>query len=127
MRIPVLIAALIATPAAADPVGRYTVSGSNPGMANGSYTGTVEVTRLGDTYSVVWVVGDTTYHGHAIGATERAGRLLPGPASSRDTVLMVGYPNGVVTMLEGENGTYSGLWLTFGEDALGDEVWTPAE
>ena len=119
-----LIAA-VAAPAAADPVGRYAVAGSNPGMVQSTYGGTVEVTRQGETYSVVWEIGETVYVGTGIGATERGGRYLPGPASPRDTVLIVGYPDGVVTMLEGANGVYTGLWATFGEDALGEEVWTP--
>jgi hypothetical protein len=37
---------------AADPVGRYAVSGVSPG-GGGSYSGTATVTKTGDTFKVV--------------------------------------------------------------------------
>ena len=47
-----VLAALEAAPAhAADPVGFYSVEGTNPGH-DGTYRGTVIVTRTGDTFRV---------------------------------------------------------------------------
>src|SRR5664280_1264646 len=40
---------------AADPVGSYSVQGSNPGN-RGNYSGTVTVEKTGETYRVIWVV-----------------------------------------------------------------------
>ena len=54
-------AALLASAAvafAADPIGEYSVEGTNPG-GNGKYSGTVTVEKTGETYRVIWVVGDT--------------------------------------------------------------------
>ena len=54
----------------ADPVGRYTVTGSNPGSnpgSNGRYSGTVTVERTGDTFRVTWDIGRQTFVGTGIG------------------------------------------------------------
>ena len=48
--------------ALADPVGHYSVAGANPG-GGGKYSGDVTVDKTGDTYKVVWQVGDDTYIG----------------------------------------------------------------
>ena len=41
---------------AGDPVGTYSVIGSNPG-GRGRYSGTVTVERTGDTFRVTWDIG----------------------------------------------------------------------
>jgi hypothetical protein len=72
-------ALLLSSAALADPIGRYDVQGSNPGSGS-TYSGTVTVERTGETYRVVWVVGDTRYVGTGIGNKDfiavsyRAGR-----------------------------------------------------
>ena len=50
----------------ADPVGTYDVEGSDPG-GGATYRGTVEVARTGETYQVIWTIGNATYTGTAIG------------------------------------------------------------
>ncbi len=56
---------LIAVPlTAADLSGNYQASGTNPG-GKGSYTGTVQITKNGDSYRMVWEVG-TSYVGTGI-------------------------------------------------------------
>ncbi len=96
---------------AADPVGTYVVTGYNPGRAGG-YTGTVTVTRTGNTFQVVWTVDTARYVGTAIGD---------------NTVLAVSYGSG------GESGValYSttglgwvGRWATANGTQLGGERWT---
>ena len=51
---------------AADPVGSYSVEGTNPG-GKSTYKGTVTVTKTGETFRVIWVVGGTRYIGTGIG------------------------------------------------------------
>jgi hypothetical protein len=51
-----------ATAFPADPVGSYSVEGTNPGSGS-KYTGTVAVEKTGGAYRVVWVVGGVRYIG----------------------------------------------------------------
>ncbi len=57
---------VVTVPALADPVGRYTVEGKNPG-GGPSYSGTVSVERTGQTYRVVWDVGGSRFIGTGVG------------------------------------------------------------
>src|SRR5258708_3389140 len=68
MRHLLVAAALLwsATAFAADPVGTYKIEGTNPGSGT-KYTGTVTVEKTGETYRVVWVVGDSRYVGTGLG------------------------------------------------------------
>lgn len=45
--------------------GQYRLIGTNPGDG-GTYTGTVRVSRTGQTYSVVWTIGSQTFQGIGI-------------------------------------------------------------
>jgi len=60
------VVAMIATSALADPIGKYSIRGTNPGDGK-PYSGEVTVTRTGDTYRVVWLIGSDTYTGTGIG------------------------------------------------------------
>ena len=53
----------------ADPTGRYTVRGTNPGDSK-PYTGQVLVARTGQTYQVLWSIGGQTYVGTGIGSAD---------------------------------------------------------
>jgi hypothetical protein len=95
---------------AADPVGRYRVTGTNPGGGS-SYHGTVTVDRTGDTYRVVWVVGGTRYIGTGIGTREG---------------LAVSYRSGNSTGLAlygADGGNWEGVWTYAGGRDIGTEVW----
>ena len=99
-----------ATAYAADPVGRYSVEGSNPG-GGGSYTGTVSVEKTGETYRVIWVVGGTRYIGTGIGDKN---------------FIAVSYKSGSDTGLAlygSDGGNWTGVWTYAGGRALGAEVW----
>ena len=48
---------------AADPVGSYSVEGTNPGSGS-RYSGTVTVEKTGQTYRVIWVVAGTALCRH---------------------------------------------------------------
>ena len=103
--------AAFTTPAyAADPVGTYTVEGTNPG-GSGNYSGTVTVTKTGETYNVVWVIGGTRYIGTGIGNKD---------------FIAVSYRSGNNTglALYGEDGgNWTGIWAYSGSRQLGAEEW----
>jgi hypothetical protein len=65
--ITVLAVGLFGTAArAGDPVGTYSVSGSNPG-GGGAYSGTATVEKTGGTYKVTWDVAGTHFEGTGLG------------------------------------------------------------
>jgi hypothetical protein len=95
---------------AADPTGRYTVTGSNPGGGS-EYSGTVSVEKTGQTYRVIWVVGGTRYIGTGIGNHD---------------FIAVSYKSGSDTGLAlygSDGGNWSGVWAYSGAKRMGTEVW----
>jgi hypothetical protein len=94
----------------ADPVGRYNVTGTNPG-GGGRYTGTVSVERTGQTYRVIWIVGGTRYIGTGIGNKD---------------FLAVSYRSGDQSglALYGASGDdWEGVWTYSGGREIGAEAW----
>lgn len=99
------------TCAFADPVGRYSVAGSNPGNG-GKYSGTVIVERTGETYRVTWSIAGQTYVGTGIG---------------NDKGLAVAYSAAGQTgvAIYGANGDgWEGAWTYANGRSIGGEVWT---
>jgi hypothetical protein len=97
---------------AGDPVGRYTLIGSNPGSSNDRYAGTVTVERTGETFRVTWDIGSQTFIGTGIGS---------------DKGFAVSYRSGSQTGLaiygaKGDN--WEGVWTYTGSQNIGGEVWT---
>lgn len=95
---------------AADPTGIYSVEGSNPGGGS-AYRGTVTVTRTGETYRVVWVVGATRYVGTGIGNKD---------------FIAVSYRSGTDTGLAlygADGGNWAGVWTYSGGRDVGAEFW----
>jgi hypothetical protein len=108
----VLSLCLVATAAAADPVGQFAVAGTNPGGGSG-YSGVVNVERTGDTYRVVWNVGGQRYNGTGIG---------------NDEFIAVSYRSGDSTGLalyRATGGGWEGIWTYAGSRQIGTERWTP--
>ena len=99
-----------ATAFAADPVGSYTVEGNNPGGGS-RYTGTVTISRTGDTYRVVWVVGSTRYVGTGIGDKDF---IAVSYRSGNDTGL---------ALYGSDGGNWKGLWTYAGGREVGTEIW----
>lgn len=95
---------------AADPVGSYTVQGNNPGGGS-RYTGTVTISRTGDTYRVVWVVGSTRYVGTGIGDKDF---IAVSYRSGNDTGL---------ALYGSDGGNWKGLWTYAGGREVGTEIW----
>jgi hypothetical protein len=96
---------------AADPVGRYRVSGNNPG-GNGNYSGAVTVEKTGDTYKVTWLIGTDKQFGTGIGD---------------QNFLAVSYQSGNNTGLAlylESGGNWQGVWTYQNGTRLGNEVWT---
>jgi hypothetical protein len=95
---------------AADPVGTYTIEGTNPG--NGSkYSGTVTVEKTGETFRVVWNVGGSRYVGTGLGDKN---------------FIAVSYSSGSDTglALYGEDGgNWKGVWTYAGSRNMGTELW----
>ena len=96
---------------AGDPVGRYSVVGTNPGN-KGQYSGTVRVERTGQTFRVTWDIGNQTFIGTGIGS---------------DKGFAVSYRSGNQTGLaiygaKGDN--WEGVWTYTGGQNIGGEVWT---
>ena len=105
---------LLSTAALADPVGRYSVRGTNP---NGSsYSGEVRVSRTGDTYRVVWDIGNQTYTGTGIG---------------NDDFIAVSYRAGSQTGIalygRKSNGVWEGVWTYAGGREIGTDRWSPRD
>jgi hypothetical protein len=96
---------------AADPVGSYSVKGTNPGN-NGKYSGKVTVTKTGETYSVIWIVGGTKYVGTGIGDKN---------------FIAVSYKSDEGTGLAlygADGGNWAGVWTYAGGRQVGSEVWS---
>jgi hypothetical protein len=102
---------LIATSAFADPIGKYSIRGTNPGDGK-PYSGEVTVTRTGDTYRVVWLIGSDTYTG-----------------TGSNDFLAVSYRSGNETGLalygRKSDGKWHGIWTYAGGRQIGTDVWTP--
>jgi hypothetical protein len=95
---------------AADPTGNYTIKGTNPG-GNGTYSGSVTVSKTGETYRVVWVVGGTRYIGTGIGNKD---------------FIAVSYKSGNDTGLAlygADGGNWAGVWAYSGARQVGSEIW----
>ena len=94
----------------ADPVGKYSVQGANPGGA-GEYSGTVSVEKTGETYRVIWVVGGQRYIGTGIGNKD---------------FIAVSYKSGSETGLAlygADGGNWAGIWTYAGGKTVGPEIW----
>jgi hypothetical protein len=126
----ILACGLIAAPglALADPTGTYNVAGK---AADGhSYSGTVEVSRTGPTYKVVWNIDGKTSIGTGLGSHfDGPGLYTTGAASEKDTALSVGYVNkdtfGICSYIRRADGSWDGIWTYGGSQNIVHETWTP--
>jgi hypothetical protein len=119
---------LLATPALADPVGSFSVTG--PAEGGGIYEGTVTVTRTGETYRVVWLIAGDRFVGTGFGGIVVEGGLVLGAADPSDTLLAVAYTapggsTGLAVTIDGGDGTWVGRWTPGGGNTVQGEVWQP--
>jgi len=96
---------------AGDPVGTYSVSGSNPG-GGGAYTGTATVEKTGGIYKVTWDVAGTHSEGTGLGDSRFLG------VSYR-----TGNNNGLA-LYSPEGNDWVGVWTYAGGTEVGKEKWT---
>ena len=107
----VLCVATFALARAEDPIGRYEVSGTNPGN-KGTYTGTAVIEKTGDTYRVVWQIGSDRYVGTGIGTPE---------------FIAVSYRLGNesgLALYSASGAGWKGIWTYAGGREIGTEIWT---
>lgn len=115
----------------ADPTGTYNVSGRN--ASDGStYTGTVEVSRVGATYKVVWTIAGKQSVGTGLGSHfEHGDTIITGPATDDDTGLAVGYSTGdgygIATYYLQRDESWQGVWAYGGSQNVTTEIWTRQE
>jgi hypothetical protein len=100
----------VAAAFAADPVGTYNVEGTY--LSGSRYSGTVTVTKTGETYKVVWeIVGGHTFTGTAIGNGD---------------FMAIGYVYDKGTGLElavADGGNWNCLYAPGGGTKIGRETW----
>ena len=97
--------------ACADPVGTYSMTGSNPETGS-PYKGQVSVIQTGDTYRVVWNVGQQQIIG--------VGMLYKNFFS---VAYRLGNAAGIAFYTE-EGNDWAGVWALIGGSKLGTERWT---
>ena len=126
----ILACSLIAAPtlALADPTGSYNVAGH--ATDGSSYKGTVEVTRTGPTYKVVWNIDGKKSIGTGLGSHfDGPGSFTTGPASEKDIALSVGYVNkdsfGICSYARRADGSRAGIWTYGDSQKIVREIWTP--
>jgi hypothetical protein len=102
---------LSASATLADPVGRYEMSGTNPGTGL-KYSGTVIVQRTGDTFQVTWAYP--------------SGQRIIGIGIGKSDYFAVSYQlgNNIGLAVYTETGDgWVGIWAPAGSPALGTESW----
>ena len=100
----------VATAFAADPVGSYDVQGTNPDGSK--YRGTVTVSQTGQTYRVIWQIGNQRYNGTAIGDKD---------------FLAISYRSGNesgLALYGAEGDDWKGIWTYSGGTTIGAELWS---
>jgi hypothetical protein len=115
MRIFIAFAAavLLGAPAARadDPVGQYAVNGNNPG-GGPAYRGAAVVQRTGETYRVMWIIGNQRIEGTAIG-----------DKSFLTVTYRFGDQIGLAFYASTKDGNWQGVWTFTGATQLGAEHW----
>jgi hypothetical protein len=121
-----LLALAVPFPVLADPVGTYDVTGINPDTG-GEYTGTVTISRTGETYSVIWLIAGTESSGVGIGG-KRGENATTRAASPDDDMITIGYGNtsgfGIAQYDLQADGSWRGHWAYGGAEKVSTETWT---
>jgi hypothetical protein len=100
-------------PASAEaPLGDWMVRGQNPADER-VYKGQVSVIKSGDTYTVLWRFGATTYIGTGIDVGTHFAVTFK-PAESMDVGLL---------LLQKKDGVWQGKWTQMGSQSVGIEAW----
>ncbi|MDH6268970.1 hypothetical protein M2360_004390 [Rhizobium sp. SG_E_25_P2] len=125
-----LLAAATAGPVLADPTGSWLVKGGNAD-GSGAYQGKISITRDGETYKAIWVVGSTKFTGTGIGGAVIDGLFTPAPASESDSAISIlfrsGKDVGLAVYSEQADGSWSGAWTYENLNRVAYETWTPKD
>jgi len=97
-----------------EPSGLYSVEGRNADQ-KGTYRGEVAISKDGDAFKILWIIGNQQYAGTGI---LRDGKLAVAFQAQGRMV-------GIALFDLRPDGTLSGTWTVFGGKALGLENWTP--
>ena len=111
MRIFIVAVALLwsAVAFAADPAGSYDVQGTSPDGS--TYKGTATVTQTGQTFKVIWEIGNDKYTGTGIGDKD---------------FLAISYTSGSesgLALYGADGGNWKGVWTYAGGTKMGSEIW----
>ncbi|MCC0035258.1 MAG: hypothetical protein H6887_08310 [Hoeflea sp.] len=109
-----LVAFALSTSAFAQEIaGKYDLEGANPG-GTGRYVGDVTVAATGDTYQVLWQIGNQKQEGTGI--------LI---GNTFAVSYRQGNAAGIAVFERGTDGTLTGAWAPIGSSAMGIEIWKP--
>ena len=111
-----LTAALGMSPAAFAIDGLYHVEGHGPGSTD-IYKGDAQIKKTGDTYSIVWRVGQTRHLGTGI--------LTDNVLSVFFQPLERGAGAGLASFRVVDDKITDGTWTVLGSTSVGIERWTP--
>lgn len=112
----VLLTTFLSTNARAEaPLGDWLTTGQNPGETR-TYKGNVSVIPSGDTYTVMWRFGATTYIGTGIDMG----------AYFAVTFMKTGSQEVGLVLLHKQGQTWQGLWTPMGGQIIGKENWIKA-
>jgi hypothetical protein len=112
-----IIGAVLTVGAAADGIdGVYRVEGHSPG-SNDVYKGQAQIKKTGDTYTVVWRIGES---GH-VGTGILRGNVLSVFFQPLDRRAAPGIASFLIT----DDKVTEGTWTVLGGNAVGSERWIP--
>lgn len=97
------------------PLGDWLCSGSNPGESR-SYKGYVNVLRSGETYTVLWRFGTTTYLGTGLDLGDAFAVSFIQPSNDSQIV--------GVALFRKQGANWVGRWTQIGGKSLGRETWS---
>lgn len=110
-----LAAALAASLAAAEaPTGEFKAKGTNAGDGS-PYEGTVSVVKTGETYKVIWKLGEVLYQGTGLDQ----GRAFAVAYMTPDRSWF-----GVAVYEKGKDGKWKGSWAAADGTKKGTETWS---
>ena len=96
--------------------GMYRVEGHSPGSSD-VYKGEAQIKRTGDTYTVVWRIGESGHVGTGI-LTDNVLSIFFQPLDRRAAP-------GIASFHVVNDKVVDGTWTVLGGNALGSERWTP--
>jgi len=101
--------------------GTYRIEGRNPAQG-GTYSGEAQVKQTGQTFVVIWKIGELRQIGTGIVIDNVFSvvfqSILPGRVAGRPGIAVFQIDNDRIT---------NGIWSTLGDEATGQEMWTASD